>query len=139
MNLDFNVKGIILYFSTWLSFLFGEFDKFLQVLIILMIIDYITGILAGFYFKELSSKKSFKGIIKKFFLLTIVSLSQMMDEILCGNGLIRSTILLFFISTEGLSILENSIKVGVPVPKWLTEKLEQIRNDSENKNINIKK
>lgn len=139
MNLDFNVKGIILYFSTWLSFIFGEFDKFLQVLIILMIIDYITGILAGFYFKELSSKKSFKGIIKKFFLLTIVSLSKMIDEILGGNGLIRSTILLFFISTEGLSILENSIKFGVPVPKWLTEKLEQLRNDNENKNISTKK
>ena len=139
MNLDFNVKGIILYFSTWLSFIFGEFDKFLQVLIILMIIDYITGILAGFYFKELSSKKSFKGIIKKFFLLTIVSLSKMIDEILGGNGLIRSTILLFFIATEGLSILENSIKVGVPVPKWLTEKLEQLRNDNEKKNIHNKK
>ncbi len=139
MNLDFNIKGIILYFSTWLSFIFGEFDKFLQVLIILMIIDYITGILAGFYFKELSSKKSFKGIIKKFFLLTIVSLSKMIDEILGGNGLIRSTILLFFISTEGLSILENSIKFGVPVPKWLTEKLEQLRNDNENKNISTKK
>ena len=139
MNLDISVKGIILYFSAWLSFIFGEFDDFLKVLLVLMIIDYITGILAGIYFKELSSKKSFKGIIKKFFLLTIVSLAQMIDGVLGGNGLIRSTILLFFIATEGLSILENSIKVGVPVPKWLTEKLEQLRNDNEKKNIHNKK
>lgn len=114
-----NSKGILaMIWTSWLSFLawlVGGFDLLIQVLLILMIFDYISGIIAGYKSNELNSKRGFKGICKKIIILIIISCSTLLSYIL-GNSSLRDIVGIFYVATEILSILENAAKVGVPIP-----------------------
>ena len=129
MNIE--IKGLIASIGAGLGFMFGDFDTFLKVLLVLVVIDYVTGVMSAYILKELSSKIGFQGILKKVFLLVMVALATMIDEILNTQGIARGAIIFFFIATEGLSILENAVKCGVPVPQWLIDKLKQLKNNNE--------
>ena len=112
-------------------YLLGGFDIALQSLIIVIIIDYLTGIASAIYNKELSSKIGFKGIIKKFCYLLVVALSVVIDNLIGESGIIRSLVIYFFVANDGLSIIENMAEMNIKLPKKLIESLEQIRNKGE--------
>lgn len=127
-----NGKGIIAFiWTSWLSFLawlVGGFDLLIQSLLILMLFDYISGVIAGYRSNELNSKRAFKGICKKIIILIIISCSTLLSYIL-GNSSLRDIVAIFYVATEILSILENAAKVGVPIPQKLKEALEQCKNN----------
>ena len=123
-----NVFSVIL---TTIIYLLGGIDIALQSLLIVIVIDYLTGIASAIYNKELSSKMGFKGIIKKFSYLLVVALSVVIDNLLGQSGLIRSLVIYFFVANDGLSIIENMAEMGVKLPQKLIDALEQIKKKGE--------
>ena len=123
-----NVFSVIL---TTFIYLLGGIDIALQSLLIVIVIDYLTGIASAIYNKELSSKMGFNGIIKKFSYLLVVALSVVIDKLLGQSGLIRSLVIYFFVANDGISIIENMAKMNVKLPDKLIDALEQIRNKGE--------
>lgn len=127
-NLISNVFSVIL---TTIVYLLGGVDIALQSLLIVIVIDYLTGIASAIYKKELSSKTGFKGIIKKFSYLLVVALSVVIDNLLGQSGLIRSLVIYFFVANDGLSILENMAEMNIKLPQKLIDALEQIKKKGE--------
>ncbi len=127
MEINFNLSEL----SGFLTFMFGELDIFLKVLIVSIIMNYLTEQMTYIYLKELNMIKIIQRIIRKLFLIIIVILGTMIDSILNTQGLVRGAIIFFFIAIEGLCILENADKCGVPVPDWLIEKLEKLKVSNE--------
>ena len=123
-----NIGSVIL---TTFVYLVGGFDIAIQSLLIVIVIDYLTGIASAIYNKELSSRIGFKGIIKKFCYLLVVALSVIIDNLLGSSGLIRSLVIYFFVANDGISIIENMAKMNVKLPQKLIDALEQIRNKGE--------
>ena len=113
---------------TTFVYLVGGIDIAMKSLLIVIVIDYITGVMSAIYNKELNSTIGLKGILKKFSYLIIVSLSVILDRIVGDTGAIRTLVIYFFVANDGISIVENIGKMGVPLPKKLTEVLEQLRN-----------
>ena len=116
---------------TTFVYLMSGFDIALQSLIIVIVIDYLTGIASAIYNKELSSKVGFKGIIKKFCYLLVVALSVVIDNLTGQSGIIRSLVIYFFVANDGISIIENMAEMNVKLPKKLIDSLEQIRKKGE--------
>lgn len=123
-----NVFSVIL---TTFIYLLGGIDVALQSLLIVIVIDYLTGIASAIYNKELSSKMGFKGIIKKFSYLLVVALSVVIDNLLGQSGLIRSLVIYFFVANDGLSIIENMAEMNIKLPQKLIDALEQIKKKGE--------
>ena len=123
-----NVFSVIL---TTIVYLLGGIDIALQSLLIVIVIDYLTGIASAIYNKELSSKIGFKGIIKKFCYLLVVALSVVIDNLLGQSGLIRSLVIYFFVANDGLSIIENMAEMNLKLPQKLIDALEQIKKKGE--------
>ncbi len=116
---------------TSLVYLLGGFDVALQCLIIVMIIDYLTGIASAIYNKELSSKVGFKGIIKKICYLLVVTLSVVIDTLTGQAGIIRTLVIYFFVANDGLSIIENLAELNIKLPEKLVDCLDQIKKKGE--------
>ncbi|MBS8082462.1 phage holin family protein [Streptococcus suis] len=107
--------------------LFGELDGILYALLVFIIIDYLTGIFAAVIEKQLSSSIGFRGIFKKIAILFLVSLGHLIDTaIIKQGGTIRTMVIFFYLSNEGLSILENTVRIGLPIPEKLQAILKQI-------------
>ena len=123
-----NVFSVIL---TTFIYLVGGFDIAIQSLLIVIVIDYLTGIASAIYNKELSSKVGFKGIIKKFSYLLVVALSVVIDNLLGQSGLIRTLVIYFFVANDGLSIIENMAEMNIKLPQKLIDALEQIKKKGE--------
>lgn len=114
------------------GFLFGALDGLLIALIALALLDYATGVIAAIMNKTLSSKIGFKGICKKLLLFILVAVANIIDmQILGGAGTLRTAIIFVFIANEGLSIVENSAELGVPVPEKLKSVLAQLKQKGE--------
>lgn len=116
---------------TTFVYLVGGFDIAIQSLLIVMVVDYLTGIASAIYNKELSSKVGFIGIIKKFCYLLVVALSVVIDNLTGQGGIIRSLVIYFFVANDGISIIENMAEMNVKLPKKLIDSLEQIRKKGE--------
>lgn len=114
-----------------LSFVVGGFDALLQALLVMSVIDYITGVSAALATKTLSSKTGFAGILKKIAILCVVACAHLLGQTL-GIPQIRSAVIGFYIANEGISIAENSAALGVPLPKKFMEVLSQLK-DKEDK------
>ena len=127
-HLTNDVISVIL---TTFVYLIGGFDIAIQSLLIVMVVDYLTGIASAIYNKELSSKIGFKGIIKKFCYLLVVALSVVIDNLTGQSGLIRTLVIYFFVANDGLSIIENMAEMGVKLPQKLIDALEQIKKKGE--------
>lgn len=125
------INDILSVILTTIIYLLGGFDIALQSLLIVMIVDYLTGIVSAIYNKELSSKIGFKGIIKKFSYLCVVALSVVIDNLTGQSGLIRTLVIYFFVANDGLSIIENMAEMGVKLPQKLIDSLEQIKKKGE--------
>jgi toxin secretion/phage lysis holin len=121
----------------WLGFFMGGLDGMLIALIIFMVLDYVTGIMCAVLDKTLSSRVGFKGIFKKALILIMVGIANIVDVHVVGTGsALRGAVICFYLSNEGLSLLENAAYIGLPVPEKLKEILSQLhrREEKEAKN-----
>ena len=125
------INDVLSMILTTFVYLVGGFDIAIQSLLIVIVIDYLTGIASAIYNKELSSKIGFKGIIKKFCYLLVVTLSVVIDNLLGQSGLIRSLVIYFFVANDGLSIIENMAEMNIKLPQKLIDALEQIKKKGE--------
>lgn len=115
-----------------LGFMYGEVTGLFWALIAFMALDYITGVVVAIIEKRLSSEVGFRGLAKKFLILVFVAVGHIADTyILGGTPVAMSAVMLFYIANEGISIIENAAALGLPVPKKLTNIMEQIKNKSE--------
>ena len=122
-------KNILAGVCTILSFLFGDMEGLMVALIALIILDYISGVIAAAVEKRLSSEVGAKGIAKKIFMLLIVALANIVDINVIGDGHVLKTVtVVFYICNECISLIENAGRIGVPVPKKLLDVLEQLRD-----------
>ena len=126
-NIENGARGIGAAIAALATFLWGHPDSWLLALIALVTLDYITGIVAAVLEKKLSSRAGFHGILKKLLLFVVVAVAHIIDTATGLGGVLRSAVIGFLAANEGISILENSARCGLPVPKKLLEILEQLR------------
>lgn len=126
------IQVIFTAIGAFLGGILGGFDGFLYALIIFVIIDYITGVMVAILERKLSSRLGFRGIFKKVLIFILVAIAHIIDSKLIGSGsAIRTAVIFFYISNEGISILENSAKIGLPIPKKLQDVLNQFKKEDE--------
>ena len=111
------------------GFLFGQWDLPLQILLTAMVLDYISGMLKAFYLGEVSSRKGYKGLVKKVGILFTIVVANLIDLIL-GLTIFRSAICMFFCMNELISVLEHISALGVPIPDVLKDKLIQTKDNN---------
>ena len=112
-----------------LGWFFGGLDGFLYALIAFVAADYVTGVLCAIVNKQLSSEVGFKGIFKKVLIFILVGIAHIIDSQLIGQGaVLRTAVIFFYCSNEGVSILENATRLGLPVPAKLKAVLEQLKD-----------
>lgn len=109
----------------WLGYFLGGWDGFLYALLTFVVIDYITGLMCAVLDKKLSSEVGFRGIFKKVLIFSLVAIGHIIDKNVIGDGsVIRTAVIFFYLSNEGISILENAVHIGLPVPQRLKDILE---------------
>ena len=114
-------------FGGFLGWFLSGVDGFLYALIAFTVIDYITGVMCAITDKNLSSSIGFKGICRKVLIFTLVGIGNIVDVYVLGQGgVLRTAVIFFYLSNEGVSILENSAHLGLPIPEKLKEVLEQL-------------
>lgn len=114
------------------GFLIGDFDGLFKALIVLIIADYITGVIVAVVRKKLSSEVGTKGIAKKIIMLIIVAVANVVDvQIIGGGAALRNITIIFYAANEVISLLENTGALGVPYPPKLLEMLEQLKNKNK--------
>lgn len=116
----------------WLGWFLGGCDGLLFALLAFVVIDYITGIMCAVVDKKLSSAVGFKGIFKKVLIFALVGVGHILDTRVIGAGsVLRTAVIFFYLSNEGISLLENAGHLGLPIPKKLKSILEQLHDRSE--------
>lgn len=130
-NLLETIKVVFVAIGGYIGFYLGEIDAFIYTLLAFVIADYITGVLRAGVERKLSSAIGFKGIAKKIMIFIVVGIANLCDvNLIKGDGtMIRTAIIFFYIANEGLSILENSVALGLPVPEKLKRVLEQFKEE----------
>ena len=111
------------------SFL-GDWDMLLKSIVILMVLDYVTGLLKAIYNKELSSEIGFKGLIRKITIFIVIATAYVIQGIMGDEIPLREIVILFFIANEGISLIENASEF-IPIPEKLKEILIQLRKESD--------
>lgn len=126
-------------FGGVIGWFLGGFDGFLYALIAFAVIDYVSGIMVAITNKNLSSRVGFTGIFKKVLIFCLVGVGNIMDMYILGEaGVLRSAVIFFYLSNEGISILENTAALGVPYPNKIKQVLEQLNKDDEDENFEKK-
>ena len=121
----------------WLGWFLGGCDGLLYALIAFVVIDYITGVMCAIYDKNLSSSVGFKGICKKVLIFLMVGIGHILDTKVIGTGsVLRTAFIFFYISDEGISLIENAAHLGLPIPQKLRDVLEQLHNRAEKEENN---
>ena len=116
----------------WLGYFLGGCDGLLYALLAFVVLDYITGIMCAVADKKLSSEVGFKGICRKVLIFALVGVGHLLDVQIFGEtGVLRTAIIFFYLSNEGLSLVENAAYLGLPIPEKLHDVLEQLHRDSE--------
>lgn len=124
------IKGALAAVCSVWGFVFGDMDGLMIALIALIVLDYISGVVAAAAEKKLSSAVGAKGIAKKVFMLLIVAAANVADISLIGEGhTLKSVTAIFYAANECISLTENAGRLGVPVPKKLLDVLEQLKKD----------
>ena len=118
----------------WLGYFLGGMDGMLIALIVFMALDYITGVMCAIVDKNLSSAVGFKGICKKVLILMLVGVANIVDVHVVGTGsALRGAVICFYLSNEGLSLLENAGHIGLPIPDKLKDILAQLHKRDDKK------
>ena len=116
----------------WLGWFLGGCDGLLYALIALSVVDYITGVMCAVTDRKLSSEIGFKGIFKKVLIFVLVGVANILDVNVIGNGsVLRTAVIFFYISNEGVSVLENATHLGLPVPEKVKVVLQQLHDRAE--------
>lgn len=116
----------------WLGWFLGGCDGLLYTLIAFVVIDYITGIMCAINDHTLSSEVGFRGICRKVLIFLLVGIANILDINVIGTGcVLRTAVIFFYISNEGVSLLENAAHLGLPVPEKIKIVLEQLHDRSE--------
>ena len=116
----------------WLGYFLGGIDGLLTALIVFMAIDYVTGLMCAVADKKLSSSIGFKGICKKVLIILLVGVAHIVDLHVVGTGnALRGAVVCFYLSNEGVSLLENAAHLGLPIPEKLKTVLQQLHNRDE--------
>ena len=116
----------------WLGWFLGGCDGLLYALVTFVVVDYITGVMCAVVDKELSSGVGFRGIAKKVLVFLLVGIANMLDVQVIGSGsVLRTAVIFFYISNEGVSLLENAGHLGLPIPEKLKGILEQLHGRAE--------
>lgn len=113
----------------WLGYFLGGCDGLLIALVLFAVVDYLTGVMCAVADKKLSSAVGFKGICRKVLIFLLVGIANIIDVQVIGTGsVIRTAVIFFYLSNEGVSILENAAHLGLPIPEALKAALEQIHD-----------
>lgn len=118
----------------WLGYFLGGCDGLILALLLFVIVDYITGVMCAIADRKLSSEVGFKGICRKVLIFLLVGIANILDVNVIGTGsVLRTAVIFFYISNEGVSLLENAAHLGLPVPDKMKAVLEQLHNKGEEK------
>ena len=121
----------------WLGYFLGGCDGLLYALLAFVVIDYVTGVMCAITDKKLSSEVGFKGICRKVLIFLLVGIANILDVQVIGTGsVLRTAVIFFYLSNEGVSLLENAAHLGLPVPEKMKEILEQLHDRAETENSN---
>jgi toxin secretion/phage lysis holin len=116
----------------YIGWFLGGVDGFMYALITFVVIDYVTGLMVAVLERKLSSEVGFRGIFKKVLIFVMVGIGNIIDVHLIKNGsAIRTAVIFFYVSNEGISIIENSAKVGLPIPEKLKDVLKQLNKEDD--------
>lgn len=123
------VQLVITGLGGWLGYFMGGCDGLLIALVVFMAADYITGVMCAAADKKLSSEVGFKGICRKVLIFILVGIANILDVQVIGNGsILRTAVIFFYLSNEGVSLLENAAHLGLPIPEKLKAVLEQLHD-----------
>ncbi len=112
-----------------LGYFLGGMDGMLYTLLVFVIVDYVTGILCAIADKKLSSEVGFNGIARKIIIFTLVGIAHLLDVQILGHvGVLRAMVIFFYVSNEGISIVENAAHLGLPIPDKLKSILQQLKD-----------
>ncbi len=107
----------------------GNMDGLVMALITFVVVDYITGVLCAIVEKRLSSAVGFKGICQKVMIFCLVGIANLLDaDVLSAGSMLRTAVIFFYCANEGISIVENAARIGLPVPEKLTDVMRQLKN-----------
>lgn len=127
-NIGTIYNAVVAFFGAVIGFMFGGVSGLLITLIVFIVFDFITGVLTGIAEKKLSSETAFNGLVRKVFEILIVSAAHLLDFYVFHEGDVLFTATCFvFISTEGISLVENAARLGVPIPKAVVDTLVQLK------------
>lgn len=115
------------------GYLFGGWHALLQILLVFVAIDYLTGLLASGYEGKLSSKVGFRGIAKKVMIFAIVAVGHLIDTAIGENHLFRDAVIYFYLANELLSILENAGRTGLPIPEQIKNAVDVLKGKGDSK------
>ena len=116
----------------WLGYFLGGSDGLLVALVVFVTVDYLTGVMCAIEDKTLSSEVGFKGICRKVIIFMLVGIGHVLDIQVIGTGsVLRTAIIFFYLSNEGVSLLENAAHLGLPIPEKLKDVLEQLHDRAE--------
>lgn len=116
----------------YIAWFLGGFDGLLIALCVFAVVDYLTGVIAAVIEKNLCSRVGFKGIAKKFLMFLMVGIAAILDMyVLGGESPVREVVIVFYIANEGISVIENAARLGLPVPKKLIDVLEQLKSEGD--------
>jgi toxin secretion/phage lysis holin len=113
------------------GYLFGGWSTLIQILVVFVVIDYLTGLLASGYEGKLSSKVGFKGIAKKVMIFALVAVAHMIDKAFGDNHITRDAVIFFYLGNELLSILENAGRTGLPVPDQIKNAVQILKGKGD--------
>lgn len=118
--------------GAWLGYFLGGCDGLLIALVVFAVVDYITGVMCAINDKKLSSEVGFRGICRKVLIFFLVGVANILDVQVIGTGsVLRTAIIFFYLSNEGVSLVENAAHLGLPVPEKLKAVLEQLHDRAE--------
>lgn len=118
----------------WLGYFLGGCDGLILALILFVVMDYLTGVMCAIADKKLSSEVGFKGICRKVIIFMLVGIANVIDvEVIKTGSVLRTAVIFFYLSNEGISLLENAGHLGLPIPEKLKLVLEQLHDKDENK------
>jgi len=126
------IQAVFAAVGGWLGYFLGGCDGLLYALLAFVVLDYITGIMCAVVDKKLSSAVGFNGICRKVLIFALVGIGHLLDTQVIGSGsVLRTAVIFFYISNEGLSLVENAAYLGLPIPTKLHKVLEQLHDRSE--------
>lgn len=113
----------------WLGYFLGGCDGLLIALVVFVVVDYLTGVMCAIADHKLSSAVGFKGICRKVLIFLLVGIANILDVQVIGSGsVLRTAVIFFYISNEGVSLVENAAHLGLPVPDKMKDVLEQLHD-----------